>query len=288
MKKAFVLIFFTGIAAALAAQGFSGGFRAGLNFSRFDGPTAQDGSGQSVESFNPLTGFSIGATAVYGFTDLVGLKADLMYSQKGAEYVYDGPSYFVFYNPNTGNETLTLAGNRRVDNNIINTYLDLPLQAYFRLGKLEISGGVSMGFLITSQGAGGLRFTPTESSIAPFSVTLDENYLRDSRAAATIKEGESRFFSNKAVNFPTTVGAYYDSTAEDKPLFNRIDMGLVGELSYFMNKGLFLSGRLNYGLSDITRNSQHVSLVQRSSGQYNLREELHRNLALQAGIGFRF
>ena len=107
MKKAFVLFFFTGIAAALAAQGFSGGFRAGLNFSRFDGPTAQDGSGQSVESFNPLTGFSIGATAVYGFTDLVGLKADLMYSQKGAEYVYDGLSYFVFYNPNTGNETLT-------------------------------------------------------------------------------------------------------------------------------------------------------------------------------------
>ncbi|MEL6276676.1 MAG: outer membrane beta-barrel protein, partial [Bacteroidota bacterium] len=67
----------------LAGQGFSGGFKAGLNFNTFDGPLEDNGAGTEV--FNSTTGFHIGATFAYGFTDLFGLKADLMYSQKGVE-----------------------------------------------------------------------------------------------------------------------------------------------------------------------------------------------------------
>ncbi len=290
MKKAltFLLLMAIGGGSDAWAQGFSGGFRAGLNFNQFGGPSEQDNNGADLESFNFITGFNIGASFIYSFTDLVGVKADLMYSQKGSEYVYDGASYFVFYNPNTGNETITLTGTRRTDKNQINTYIDLPVQAFVRLGKLELSGGVNVGVLISSLGSGGIRFTPSNSSVAPFSVTLDENFLRDKRGNASIKEGESRMIDGRAVNFPTTIGAYYEAVAEDGKKFNRLDLGLVGELSFFLSQGLYVSARANYGLSDITNNEQDVARAQRQSGQYQLRNDKDYNLSLQAGVGFRF
>lgn len=290
MKQFFILLLLSGMLVTSAfSQGFSGGFRAGLNFNRFDGPVETDADGKELETFSNIFGFHIGASFIYAFTDLMGVKADLMYSQKGSEYVYDGPSYFVFYNPTTQNETLTLTGARRTDKKQINTYLDLPVQAYVKLGKLEISGGANVGFLLSSVGSGGMRFTPNASSgVAAFSVTLDENFMRDDRGNGSVKEGESRLIDGRAVNFPKTIGAYYEAAPEDEKKFNRIDLGLVGELTFFINKGLYLSGRINYGLADITNNTQDVSTAQRSSGKYILRDDEDRNLSIQAGVGFRF
>ena len=77
--RSFILFIATCIALSpLFAQGeFSGGFKAGLNFSNIDGPLENDS-----ESFSVNTGFHIGATVMYSFTDAIGVKGELMYSQK--------------------------------------------------------------------------------------------------------------------------------------------------------------------------------------------------------------
>jgi hypothetical protein len=74
------------LSTSLFAQGFSGGFRAGLNFISFDGDQEMSADGSvTFEEFTQTTGFHVGATFAFAFTDLVGVKADLMYSQKGGQ-----------------------------------------------------------------------------------------------------------------------------------------------------------------------------------------------------------
>ena len=82
MKTFLYTLLFSSL-GSLSAQGFSGGFKAGLNFSTFDGDAEVDESGNILETFNNTTGFHVAATFAYAFTDLFGVKADLMYSQKG-------------------------------------------------------------------------------------------------------------------------------------------------------------------------------------------------------------
>ena len=89
MRSLFTLLLISLLCTCGRAQGFSGGFRAGLNFITFSGPVEMSEDGQTAyERKNRTTGFHVAATFAYQFTDLVGIKADLMYSQKGAEYVY--------------------------------------------------------------------------------------------------------------------------------------------------------------------------------------------------------
>src|SRR5258706_9843430 len=71
------------------------GFRAGISLARFDGPPERGPNGETLETNKMASGFHIGAQFSYKFGDLMGLRAELLFSQRGTDYLYDGPSYFV-------------------------------------------------------------------------------------------------------------------------------------------------------------------------------------------------
>ena len=271
---------------SLQAQ-FSGGFRAGLNFISFDAD-AEMLDGMSLEDFRRTTGFHVGATFAYAFTDLVGVKADLMYSQKGGEVRYEGPSYFYLYSDASDAEGLRNTGNLNSERDVLNSYIDVPVVAYYRLGPLEIEGGVSAAFLVNSRASGSATFTnvllPDGRSIADVSYNYDYNYFNDDIGfAAVVEPSESR------PGFPAVIDAYYNSS-DNRPLYRRLDFGLVGGASFFLNSGLYLGLRYQFGLTDATRGENDLRLTRTdgvSEREYNT-DDKDYNRVIQASVGFRF
>ena len=86
--------------AGLEAQDITYGFRAGLTRSTIDGPSEQSALGD-LEEYNYNTGFHIGGGVKIPFSDLIGLRAELVYSQKGAKYTYSGKT-IRFYRTEAG------------------------------------------------------------------------------------------------------------------------------------------------------------------------------------------
>jgi hypothetical protein len=267
------------------AQEFSGGFKAGLNFSNIDGP-AEMSNGREVETFSTTTGFHIGATFALAFTDLVGVKADLMYSQKGTEISYEGPSYLRLYTVN--GDASTVFGSQRSQLDITNSYIDIPLMAYFKIGRrIELEGGVSAGFLVSSLGNGGATYSGLDG-LNDITVRLEYNFLSDEARTAGIVELAETPFLPAGVLSPEAIGAYYNRDS-DENYFSRLDFGLVGGLLIFINEGLYIGGRVNYGLSDVSRTEGDRALSELDGqNQPPFREDTDHNLSLQTSVGFRF
>ncbi|MCB0643423.1 MAG: hypothetical protein KDC44_17355, partial [Phaeodactylibacter sp.] len=81
MKRLFLLM--TLILPAtfvLQAQDFSYGVKTGLNFNTFRGPL-ETANGVDVEEYDNTTGFHVGALFNLAFTDLMGARFELLYSQ---------------------------------------------------------------------------------------------------------------------------------------------------------------------------------------------------------------
>lgn len=265
----------------LQAQEFSGGFKAGLNLNTINGP-AESMNGDELEVIGNTTGFHVGAIMGLAITDLFGLKAELMYSQAGAEYLFNGPSFFYFYTD--ANQIDIQPGTRRSEYSVTNSYLTIPLMVYGRLGRLEVEGGVSGSFLVGSVAGGGTNFIAADGST--YRVGYDFNYLRDEAGRASLLTDNGQL-PNSLLISPSSIGAYYDSPS-DESLYKRLDYGLVGGLSYFINRGLFLGGRVYYGLADVTRSEQDYSLIQLEQNERVARDDDDRNFSLQLSIGFRF
>lgn len=269
------------------AQGeFSGGFKAGLNFNNIDGPTETDD-----EVFESNTGFHIGASFVYSFTDLFGVKAELMYSQKGTQYTYDGPSYFTFYTTNTATPIFA-TGNRRSDISISNSYIDIPVLLYYKIGRLELEAGVNAGFLIGSSGSGGITFSGTTqagSPVAEFTTGVDYGYYSNEKGIDAIMGSTTITLNTLQAFRPESTDAYYEAADNDDNKFKTVDFGLNAGLAFFLNKGLYVGVRANYGLSDITNEGQDISPVSLAQGnRYQTRDDQDRNISIQASVGFRF
>lgn len=282
----FVSLFLLGLVNAQAQGEFSGGFKAGLNFSNIDGPLES-----SDENFGSNTGFHIGATFVYSITDLFGLKAELMYSQKGTQYGYNGPSYFTFYTTDTGTP-IYATGKRRSDISISNSYIDFPVLVYYKIGKFELEAGANAAILVGSSGSGGITFsgnTPAGSQVNEFTTGVDFAYYSNDRGLAEL-DGSKQITLNTLPAFqPESIGAYYEAADNDANKFKTLDFGLNAGLAFFMNKGLYLGFRANMGLTDITNAEQDLSLVSLGAGNsYQTRDDKDTNFSLQASVGFRF
>lgn len=280
-KIRFLFIALTALAMPLTAQEITGGFKAGLNFSIFDGETLEN------ETYGWNTGFHIAATFIYPITDLFGLKGELMYSQKGVKYDYDGPSYLTFYN-NQG-ARLIIPGQRRTDLSVANSYLDVPIMAYLRLGRIELEAGVNAAFLIGSRGSGGITYS--SNGIERFTTSTEFGYLMDGPGIESLKLSERNLLYNGvSLIIPSTIGAYYESADDDAKRFNRLDFGLNAGAAFFLNNGLYLGLRANYGLADVTKTEQDLDPVTLAGNntEYTTRADEDRNITLQASVGFRF
>ena len=274
----------------LTAQEFSGGFRAGINFSTIRGPLETSSSGSDLEEYRFSNGFHVGATANLFFNDYFGLRAELLYSQKGTDYNYNGESFWIL---NTQDESRIYAtGNRNTSLSITNSYIDIPFMAVGRFGRLEVSGGFNLGILVSSRGSGELVFsgqTASGTSVDPFTIALEFNYFDDTFRRTDINEVDIRDIDGQTVEIPRTLGANFQELEGDQKLFNTLDLGLIGGLAFFLNQGLYVGMRVNYGLSDLTKTESDPS--RRTLDEDNnliFRDDKDRNLTLQASVGFSF
>ena len=281
-----------GTSTPLAAQQFSGGFKAGLNFATFDGPLETGADDVELESFGNSTNFHIGAIANLRFTDIFRMRAELLYTQKGGIINFSGPSYWLFA-PTGEAPPLSVSGQRTSVLEVTNTYLEFPIMTVARLKKFEISAGLSTGFLVASRASGEVNIdgalSPNGAVIQPFSTNLSFNYFKDEPQQFDENNSSQLEVDGRNVFLPDNLNARYLQSDDEDNLFNTLDLGLVAGISYFMNKGLFIGGRVNYSLIDITERSQDISRSAiNPDNTFVTRDDDDRNLVLQLSVGFSF
>ena len=263
------------------------GFRAGPSYSKITGPSETGPNGEELEEFNNSNGFHIGAAVSYKFTDLVGMRAELLFSQRGTKYVYDGPSYYVLGRYST--RTTTINGHRHQELRVNNAFLDIPIVAYYKLGILELAGGFNTGFLLASTAGGTTTFDglSPQGAAVPFSVSLDHNYKADDAKSAS-EELQALTVDGIPYGVPETTHAYYEFETRDKNLYKTFDFGLVAGASVFINEGLFISFRYIHGLGDVDQNEYDTSLQSLSNGNVIPRADENKSKSIQLSIGFSF
>jgi hypothetical protein len=294
MRKLILAVLFLSALSPLFAQEFSGGFRAGLNFISFEGDQEMSDDGSTTfEEFAATTGFHVGATFALGFTDLFGIKANLMYSQKGGQknYVNNVPSYFYLYADESDTEGLITLGKLNGEVNVVNSYIDIPVTAYYRIGPIEIEGGASMGFLVSSRASGGLSYSDTNISRGEDIVfNVEGSYFADEAGFAGIGgRSETPLPGTTNIFLPSIISTYYNSNS-DEALYRRLDFALVGGVGFFLNNGLFLGVRYQHGLSDLTKGENDLRIANESQtvGRAFNTDDKDYSRSFQASVGFRF
>ena len=272
-------------ALQVSAQEYNIGVRAGQNFSTIRG-TAETG-----ESLGYSRGFHFGINFAYNFTDDFSLRTELLYIQNGYKQEYMGDSYFMI-RLNDGGITFE---NGSLDMSIENSnaYIQIPITGHLRLTrKWEVFGGVYVGMLIGPTGRGKLAFESTDNpDDIFFNQSLDYAYYGDeageiitfgNRPAIILVEGED-------VVIPKVVGAYYQYLEKDGNLFNFLDAGLSAGVSYYFNRGFYLSLKGDFGLLDITNNNMDRSLrMLNPDNTLFLRQDKDAHLGISASFGFKF
>ena len=268
------------------------GFKTGLNFARMDGPSELDAAGATLETWKNTTGFHIGATLSYNLSDNFGLRTELLYSKKGAKYTYDGAGYRFFTKPN--GTVVRTNGNTRYLLNVSNSYLDIPLMGFAKFGDFEIQAGAYAGLLIQSAAEGSLRYTgaktvPLGNSLADVEFNLDYNYRKDDPAGGDNAQIVKVLVDNQPIDVPKTLGAYYDFAEDRGSLYNTLDFGLIGGVSYYLSRTLYVNVRLQYGLADLTRTEADFNRNKTGDGNTLIfNADKDRNFTIQASVGFSF
>lgn len=264
------------------------GFRAGLSYSKFLGDYETNAMGEELEEYRFASGFHIGMALNYAVTDLFGFRGELIFTQRGTEYRYEGESFYFLAHGTQDQRIIT--GTRTMDINVSTAILEMPLIAYFRAGALEISGGVNLSVLMAATGGGILdfeRMSPSGND-EPFRVILTHNYIKDRALGAGILNMPVRVDGATILTADRT-GAYYNFAEKNGNLYNTLDIGLTGGLSFYLNEGLYLGARVIYGLLDVDDNQYDISYRSLdASNNFNYRSDKNRNLTIQASIGFLF
>jgi hypothetical protein len=285
-----ILLFFllVAVSATLSAQEVSAGFRAGLNFSTLNADSEMDADGNELEEYELTTGFHVGGMVNVKFTDIFTLRGELLYTQKGVDYNYNGLSYWVFETQN--NNPLFSTGERSTILSITNSYIEFPISGVARFDRIEISGGMSAGFLVSSRGSGELKYSGVArngAQVDPFTIALDFNYFQE---RTDVNDVEMRTLGSRTVIIPKTLGAYYEVIEDDNErLFNTLDVAIFGGVAFYLNQGLFVGLRANYGLVDVTKTERDLSRLSLDEDDNYVRlDDNDRTLVLQASVGFSF
>ncbi len=284
-----LLLFSCGLTAQ---NSFYGGFKAGMNFATIDGPLDLGNNDQELESYSYTTGFHVGVNFNLNLTDYFGLRGEVIYGQKGAEYDFSGQSFMPFYRIDEMGSIMA-SGSRNTKLSITNTYIDLPVSAFIRFGRLELSGGLSLGVLVSSRAVGEIIFngvSPQGENVNNVVFIVDGSYSdTDAFDVNNAGTAEEIRIDGRRVLIPESIGAYYDNPSPEKSLFNTLDASVQGGLSFYLNQGLFLSFKGYYGISDISRNEADYSVLELNNDQSLIfKEDDDKNITLQASVGFHF
>lgn len=276
---------------SVSLQSQSIGIRAGLNTATFSGPLEAGTNilGDTGESFGYSNGFHFGVNYGYKLSDYVTIRGEVVYTQIGGKQFYDGESYYRIYGPN---ETFYEFGTANIELDISNAYISVPITAVGMLGKkIEVFGGAYFSFLVNPVGGGTHRFESTDNpEDVLFRQGLNYDYYADqAQGGQTFTRNIRVRVGEEIISIVQNAGAYYQYESKNGSKFNWFDAGLTVGTNYFINRGFFIGGRLNYGLLDITNDDMDISL--RSIDENNariLRDDRDLNFALEFSVGFKF
>lgn len=274
------------------------GVRAGLNYSTIGGGELEKG-----EEIGVSNGFHFGINYTYQVAPNFGIRAELLYLQRGYEYMFtdtiDGAYRFI--KPlatslaTAPKDPFVENGKTEVTMDISNGYLSIPITAQFQLTpKWEIFGGVSLDMLLNPTGRGRLDFTSNDRPNDIFFLqSFDHHYRGDTIGEIGLfnRTTASIVLDGEPTNILTTESAYYHLTSDQKVgnKFRFLDMHLIFGVNYFLNRGFYIGLRGHYGLLDLTNDEMDFSVrTLNSDGSYIKRKDKDRSMSLGASFGFRF
>lgn len=277
------------ISLGIQAQGYNVGIRAGLGQNRFIGPT------EPGETFSLSGGFHFGVSFQWNFTDFLGVRSELLYNQTGSGYDLNTNQGFYVFEPEDGVGNIIIRDESEITLDHSNAYIQLPQTIHLRIGKkFELLAGGYVSFLISPVATGNIRFggedlehsfrqglnfeyfnDDADQQFDFFSTTGNPILIRADGRNVTLRGIENSFDFN---NFDI-----------DESRFLSVDYGFIVGGSYYLNRGLFLSGRAEWGVRDITRNIADYSFSQvNNNGLPVFTNDDDKNFGLYLSIGFLF
>lgn len=299
MKKLFTL-FFLVVAVSLTAQ-HKIGVRAGLNFSSLSTSELEKG-----EEIGTSRGFHFGINYTYQVAPSFGIRAELLYLQRGYQYMFTDTLDGVYrkIKPIVTSGTTTVlkepfveVGKTQVTMDISNGYLSIPITAQYQLTpKWEVFGGLSFDFLLNPTGRGRLDFTSNDRPEEIFlRQSFDHHYRSDTIGEVNFITGRggtvSLILDGEPTNIYTAETAYYHLEDGEKNgnKFKFVDMHALFGVNFFLNRGFYVGLRGHYGLFDITNDEMDFSVRElNTDGSYIKRQDKDRSISLGASFGFRF
>ncbi len=270
------------ICVSLQSQGTHLGLRIGLNYAQFDGNAGENAS------LGTLPGFHIGPAFSYSFSDIMGLRGELMFSQKGTKYEYNGASYLGI-RKNT--EVIQTIGTRKMRVAVNNNYIDLPLMFYTLLfERIDVSAGGYMSVLVGSTGRGDLEYSGTRENsnavVGPLKFLLEQNFYKDKAGTVPSPTTQIIRLEGDQITLPERTGAYYEyRTKPDGSKYNTLDYGLTGAIHYRLSGGLYIGARYQWGLSDVSNDDFDISYKSLTPNkEFILIPEKFKNRTLQLSI----
>ena len=288
------------------------GLRAGASFSTMFGPQEEG----VAEQHKATVRVAAGGTIKVPFHERFGLAAEVVFVQKGSYYTayadnsylkmpqYGSEQAFVYgYNKNGNEYTKNLNKNykRKTGMNIINGYIEIPVMFYFEAvdDKLQFDIGASIGFLISSQALGTIKFGDADILDADnpdntqfIEMDLDYKYIKDEIGALYNSTAKSAKIDGTTRYYPRGPSAYYltdETDKQDQHVFNILDIGLQAGVSYYFTKGLRIGARVNYSFIDITTDKYDYSRKDlNSDGSYIVRKDHDVNFGVQIFVGLQF
>jgi len=304
--------FFTTVATYAQQLKPKFGLRAGANFTTMFGPTEAGTTEQSRISVR----IAAGGTVKLPFHERFGMNAEVLFIQKGAFLTQESENSFLRlpefnnqqqiaygYDINGGVYTPRTDKNykKRVGMNVINGYIEVPVLFYGEVidDRLELELGASIGFLVSSEALGTLKFgeadvlnSPEPNSSDFIEMDLSYKFIKDEIDQLADASSRSAKIEGSTRYYPRSPAAYYftDATAKDNlNKFNTLDIGLQAGMSYYFTRGLRIGLRFHYSLIDITTNKYDHSFNDlNSDGSYITRNDRDANFGFQVFVGLQF
>lgn len=280
---------------SLQAQDFNIGVRAGLNVNTFRGPMETN----IQENYGYSTGFHFGINYQQNFTDLFGVRLEVLYIQKGAtqtignnDDLESGPnSYYII--PKTANGRVVEYGQMlQYDLDISNAYVSFPITAHFQLSdKWEILGGAYASMLVGPTATGLMRFRSNEHPTQiVFEQAMDYRFNSDNAGQGQfVGRGAAIIVDGVRVDLPRFAGAYFQHETKNGNAINFWDFGLIAGINYNINSGFYVGLRTDLGLKDLTNNKMDVSRERVSdTNSFIYRNDKDTNFGLEVSFGFKF
>jgi len=299
--KKFILFVLVCFSISLSAQ-HKVGVRAGLNYSKFNGPLEES------EEFSFASGFHFGINYTYKLNDLIGFRGEVLYIQKGTEHFFkDSVDIYNIINPLNGASFIDY-GKKELSMQLSNSYFSIPLTVQLQLDKkFEVFAGMSFDFLLGASGRGKKKYL---SEATPNDIFYTQSY--DHRYGSDVvgefnqfveqsgnSPGPDIIVDGEIIPLPKVVGAYYDLEGNTTETLERgdevdnrikgIDMSVLAGVNYFINPGFYIGTRLEYGLQDLTNQSVDFSLRDLDENNNLItRDDIDKNINIAISIGFRF